>query len=403
MLLAAILLAKVQSSKFKLNRHYALAIPSPQRLAADFDAKIAKNEVKNTHWALPHYAYRIQFGDDLEAIFNKLHISKQEQQKLFAADDKKQRLQKLKIDDELRFWVDQSRASLLRLEIAFNPELKTQFNKKGKQQFKFTETKARGKWQQKTIAGDVIGSFSLSARRAGLSFAEIDGITRLLRHRINLNRDMRTGDKFAVIRSVHYLHGKASGKSEIEAVRIQAGNQYYAAYLYIDGHYYDEQGNPIARTFLRYPTKFEAKVSSHYNLYREHPISKKSIPHKGTDFYANTGTKVIATADGVVKAARYHAKAGHYLVIDHGGEYFTRYLHNSKLLVHKGQTIKRGQVIAISGSSGTVTGPHIHYELWVKGRPINAMKAILPSHQAVPDFQRFLYQRLVKKYNKIMK
>ena len=73
-----------------------------------------------------------------------------------------------------------------------------------------------------------------------------------------------------------------------------------------------------------------------------------------------------------------HRFAGKYIVIDHGNKYRTRYLHLSKFLVHKGQRVSRGQVIGLSGNTGRVTGPHLHYEFHINGRPVDSMKAKIP-------------------------
>ncbi|QSA20878.1 peptidoglycan DD-metalloendopeptidase family protein, partial [Vibrio furnissii] len=88
--------------------------------------------------------------------------------------------------------------------------------------------------------------------------------------------------------------------------------------------------------------------------------------------------------DGVVVMTRNHPYAGNYVVIQHGSTYMTRYLHLSKILVSKGQKVSRGQRIGLSGATGRVTGPHIHYELIVRGRPVDAMKANIPMANSVP-------------------
>ncbi|WP_235869188.1 peptidoglycan DD-metalloendopeptidase family protein [Veronia nyctiphanis] len=96
------------------------------------------------------------------------------------------------------------------------------------------------------------------------------------------------------------------------------------------------------------------------------------------------GTPVLATGDGVVVKATKHSLAGYFVVIKHGREYTTRYLHLSRILVKKGQRVKMGQKIALSGNTGRSTGPHLHYELHKFGRPVNAMKVPLPQASPIP-------------------
>ncbi|MDW2276950.1 peptidoglycan DD-metalloendopeptidase family protein, partial [Vibrio sp. 1074] len=115
-----------------------------------------------------------------------------------------------------------------------------------------------------------------------------------------------------------------------------------------------------------------------------HPVTGRVAPHNGTDFAVPTGTPVVSTGDGTVIMTRKHPYAGNYVVVEHGNKYKTRYLHLSKILVKKGQKVSRGQRIGLSGKTGRVTGPHLHYELIEYGRPVNAMRANIPMASSVP-------------------
>ncbi len=104
---------------------------------------------------------------------------------------------------------------------------------------------------------------------------------------------------------------------------------------------------------------------------RFHPLLGFTRQHTGIDLSARFGTQVRAAADGVVVSSGYESGYGNIVIIDHGYGYQTRYAHNSRLLVRKGQQVKQGQVISLSGSSGTSTGPHLHYEVRINGQPVN--------------------------------
>jgi len=89
--------------------------------------------------------------------------------------------------------------------------------------------------------------------------------------------------------------------------------------------------------------------------------------HEGVDFVANPGTGIRAAAAGVVISAERHPQYGNMVEIDHGNDLTTRYAHASKLLVKPGQLVKRGQKIAEVGTTGRSTGPHLHFEVRIRG------------------------------------
>lgn len=97
---------------------------------------------------------------------------------------------------------------------------------------------------------------------------------------------------------------------------------------------------------------------------RIHPFYKSLSPHNGVDFTVPEGTRVFATADGIVKdATNRTSSSGLTVTIDHGNGYETRYSHLSEALVRKGQKINRGDIIALTGNSGLSLAPHLHYEV----------------------------------------
>lgn len=124
--------------------------------------------------------------------------------------------------------------------------------------------------------------------------------------------------------------------------------------------------------------------------YRIHPIYQTRIFHKGMDFACDIGTPVYATADGVVKNARYEKGYGYIVTIDHGYGYETRYAHLKTMNVKRGQRVVRGETIALSGNSGRSTGPHLHYEVLQRGRPMN------PAHYYFMDLDADQYDEMIR-------
>lgn len=111
-------------------------------------------------------------------------------------------------------------------------------------------------------------------------------------------------------------------------------------------------------------------VASGYG-YRRDPVYGATAMHQGLDFAAKNGTNVYATADGRISVADWKGGYGNCIDIDHGYNYTTRYAHLSKITVHEGQMVRRGEKIGEVGSTGKSTGPHLHYEVRFKDQPQN--------------------------------
>ncbi|MDO9081209.1 MAG: M23 family metallopeptidase, partial [Desulfuromonadales bacterium] len=114
-------------------------------------------------------------------------------------------------------------------------------------------------------------------------------------------------------------------------------------------------------------------LTSNFGI-RNSPFSGQRTMHEGIDIAARVGTPVYATAAGIVSRANVENGYGKLVVIDHGYGYKTYYGHNSKLMVKVGQRVKRGDLIASSGNTGTSTGPHVHYEVRLNNVPLNPRK-----------------------------
>lgn len=119
-------------------------------------------------------------------------------------------------------------------------------------------------------------------------------------------------------------------------------------------------------------------LSSNFSALRLHPILNIARPHEGIDVSAPYGTPIEAPGAGVVTGAGWETGYGNTVTIDHGFGIVTKFAHASKLLVHKGQRVRRGDRIALVGSTGLAVAPHLHYEVHVNGRPVNPLRYVLP-------------------------
>jgi murein DD-endopeptidase MepM/ murein hydrolase activator NlpD len=125
-------------------------------------------------------------------------------------------------------------------------------------------------------------------------------------------------------------------------------------------------------------------LSSLFSTGRYHPVLHITRPHKGIDIAAGVGEPILAPSRGVVRfAGNRNNGYGNMVEIDHGYGFVTRFAHASRLLVHTGQQVKRGDVIALVGATGLVSGPHLHYEVEIDGRQVDPLNFIVAD--AIPD------------------
>jgi murein DD-endopeptidase MepM/ murein hydrolase activator NlpD len=114
-------------------------------------------------------------------------------------------------------------------------------------------------------------------------------------------------------------------------------------------------------------------LSSTYSMRRRHPIFHDVRPHFGIDISANRGNPILATAAGRVVRAGWQNGHGNQVEIEHGHGVLTKYSHASKILVKPGQKVKRGDTIALVGSTGYAIAPHVHYEVHENGDPVDPL------------------------------
>ena len=155
--------------------------------------------------------------------------------------------------------------------------------------------------------------------------------------------------------------------------RYDFGNMFFLSHV---SRYLAVAGSPGAASetsgFL-WPHPTHTRVSSGFG-YRIHPISGTRRFHAGIDIPAPFGTPVLAVASGVVTRAAYNRGGwGNFVVIDHQNGYSTLYAHNSRNLVRAGDRVRQGDTIALVGSTGSSTGPHIHLEIHRNGRQVDPM------------------------------
>lgn len=255
--------------------------------------------------------------------------------------------------------------------------------KRNEDSFEAATIEREGEATQRLYAGSISGSFTRSAQATGLTSTEVSELSRVLEKKIDFRRDSRRGDNFQVLVETdlidgHYLDPRILAvnyegeRTNVTLVRNPEDNKFYTP-----------DGESMDPAFNRYPFDGEYRLSSHFNPNRRHPITRRISPHKGTDFAMPVGTSIKAPANGRVVKVGNHPAAGRYVEILHDNGYKTRYLHLSRPLVKNNQHVEMGERIALSGNTGRSTGPHLHYEILVNDRQVNAMKLPLPENQSL--------------------
>ncbi len=221
------------------------------------------------------------------------------------------------------------------------------------------------------IRGTVGTSVYMSARAAGAPIEAIQQYLEVLDQHLSLDGTIQPGDTFDMI--VSYRRS-ASGEAQVgdllfaglerngtaEAQLLRWGN---------DGQFFEASGMGQQRTGLIMPV-IGGHITSGFGM-RRHPILGYSRLHAGIDFGAAYGSPIYAVSDGTVSFAGWHGGHGNFVKLEHGGGFGTGYGHMSRIAVGAGSHVRAGQVIGYVGSTGLSTGPHLHYELYRGGVPVN--------------------------------
>lgn len=198
---------------------------------------------------------------------------------------------------------------------------------------------------------------------------------------IDFRRELRSGDRFSVVYEALEANGEVLRFGRLlSAEFVNNGKSHRAVWFQPAGQkgaYYTQDGKSLQRAFLSSPLTF-TRVSSGYGM-RFHPISGKEKPHLGVDFAAPTGTAVRSVADGVVEFAGWQNGYGNVIRIKHRADKTTVYAHLSRIGVRKGQRIDQSDVIGQVGSTGSSTGPHLHFEFRERDVPRDPLVAVRSS------------------------
>ncbi len=323
----------------------------------------------------------VKAGDSLAKIFKREGIPPRDLALLLESKPFGPRLKKIFPGHEFTFGLNDD-AQLVSLAYSPGPLDTLQFERRGSE---FIGEEVRRQPERITSYKHAVIDHSLfvASQRAGLDDSLTMRVAQIFQWDVDFVLDIRKGDEFYVLFEELYLGDQFIGYGNILAAEFINQGTSYQAFGYEDAlgnrGYYSPEGRNMKKAFLRAPVEF-TRISSNFNLRRKHPLYKRTMPHRGIDYAAPRGTPILAAGDGkVVTAARSNSN-GNYVVVQHGEQFVTKYLHLSKFAngVKKGKKVKQGSIIGYVGSTGWATGPHLHYEFLVNGVHKNPRTVKLP-------------------------
>lgn len=253
-----------------------------------------------------------------------------------------------------------------------------------------------------SVSGQIATSLHNSLRDKGVPMAVLLQTFGMLGHAIDFQRDIRTGDSFALGYESFddgEFGGKHSGKLVYVSLTRPDGTLSYVRYKTSDGFtgYFDAKGYSVETSLIKTPVD-GGRLSSLFGK-REHPVLGYTRMHKGLDFAAPRGTPVLAAGDGVITTRARNGTFGRYLRIQHQNEYSTTYAHLSKYKksIKPGRRVRQGDVIGYVGATGLTSGPNLHYEVLWGGRQMNPLAVELPSQRVLIGEELSRFRRAASK------
>ncbi|XDV09138.1 peptidoglycan DD-metalloendopeptidase family protein [Pseudidiomarina sp. PP-1MA] len=363
-----------------------------QRYPLQLQLNEASSNVAPSYDDIRWSGYEVRSGDSLARIFDRMGLSPQQLYRVTQDQQAAKILTNLHPGDTVRFARD-SQDQLVQIAYQLNETdtlVVTQQEQGYVSSIESKSVEVRTSFAHATISS----SFWNAGIDAGLTDGQIMSIADMFGWDIDFALDIRAGDEFSILFEKNYVDGDFVGFGRVLAAEFVNRGQHFQAFLHDNGQYYTADGRAMRKSFLRSPVKFNY-ISSNFNPRRLHPVTGQVRAHNGIDYAAATGTPVMSSGDGKVIASAYNNLNGHYVFIQHGERYVTKYLHLSKRLVKTGQRVKQGELIGRVGATGRVTGAHLHYEFLVDGVHRNPRTVKFPQAESLAKNELPVFKKLV--------
>ncbi len=351
-------------------------------------------EIESSEWV----KYRVRSGDTLAKIFKRAGLTPRDTYDVTQAGELAKKLVSLKPGEEISIKRD-GFGRLIGVEYVFSPtetlQLLASYDEAqdNKRTLSISVDEKSVDIRHNFAQGEIHSNFWNAGVDAGLTDNQIMQLAGIFGWDIDFASEIRQGDTFNIVFEEKFIDGEFVGHGDIVAAEFVNQDEEFNAIRYTDGNYYTAEGRSMRKSFLRAPVHF-TRVSSNFNPRRFHPVQKRWKAHRGTDYVAPVGTPVMSAGDGKVVRSGYDKYNGHHVFVQHGEKYTTKYLHFKKRAVKVGETVKQGQVIGYLGSSGMVTGAHLHYEFLVDGVHRNPRTVELPKANPINPKERDAFEQL---------
>lgn len=256
-------------------------------------------------------------------------------------------------------------------------------------------------FREETISFPVIGDLTESVLNAGEGVELALKLSSVFRWDIDFRSESMRGDVCRVLFERRYADDRPSGYGRILSAVYEGRKTGKKTAVLFNNEYYDINGVQLKKNFLRSPLSV-LKVTSRYGM-RFHPVFRVWRKHDGVDYAAPQGTPVWAIANGVVTFAGWNNGYGNYVCVRHDNGYESRYGHLRRMFVKVGQRVKQRQKIGLVGMTGIATGPHLDFQLLLKGKHINPLGVKMVSEvRSVPKPLKDRFAYLAQQYQSKM-
>lgn len=358
-----------------------IAIPPVEAIIQEVAAK-AETPVAETQTPIgPQWKeFTVQNGDNLSILFKRAGLNDRSIYELFSDAKDAKDLRHIRPGQKMSFLVENGRLTGLKYVIN---ELNSLTFERGNKGFTGKQIALKPDIKYAFRQATIDSSLYMAGKRAGMPSNLTMEMANIFGWDIDFALDIQKGDSFKVMYEEQFLDGKRIGVGKVMAAEFTNGGKTFKAVRYTDKEgnsaYYTPDGRGMHKAFLRTPIEF-ARISSHFNLARKHPVLHIIRAHKGTDYAAARGTPIRATGNGKVSFAGVKGGYGNVVIIQHGQGIATLYGHMNGFAkgVRNGSRVSQGDVIGYVGSTGLASGPHLHYEFHVNGQVRNPVTVPLP-------------------------
>ena len=354
--------------------------------------------IKNLKPRFETINYKIQTGDTLEKILNKINISKSEKKRVLKKVLKLKLINNLKKNHKISFKIDKKEPiKILEFSIQASKTKSILFIRNNiSDEFDSIEIEKDLKKILVYKEAEITSSLYSAAIEMEVQPNVIIDFARIYGFQIDFQRDIWKNDSFQILYETFVdQNGKILETGNIIYANLILQGKKNSLYIFKvknDYDHFDNYGKSIRKSLMKTPIN-GARLSSSFGM-RKHPISGFNKMHQGTDFAAPMGTPIMASGDGKIVRARWCGGGGNCVKIKHNSTYSTVYAHMSKFgrNIKEGKRVKQGQIIGYVGSTGMSTGPHLHYVVIENGKKINSQKLKLPSGKILKGKERELFE-----------